>query len=417
LSPLAPPFPSTEPTHTPATAPACHDCEAAQRRVAELLRQAEVEARRRGEFLAMLGHELRNPLAALSTAYQVMAQREHRDPRSVGLQERCERQIAILVRLVDDLLDISRITRGNVELHREVTDLAAVLARALAATRPQMDARRHQVSVTLAPGPSWVDGDPTRLEQVFASILSNATKYTDPGGRISIQLRRDDGGAPGAVVLVHDTGRGIDRGQLETVFDLFMQVDAGLDRSEGGLGIGLTLARQLVALHGGEVVAESEGLGQGSTFTVRLPLVRATSQPAPVKAGPPRRNGVAARRRVVVVEDNRDTRECLQVLLEIRGHAVDVASDGIEGRDLILAVHPDVAFVDVGLPTLDGFQVAAQVRAAPGLKETWLVALTGYGGPETRTRALAAGFDEHLVKPVTLDQLERVLQTSAAMHH
>jgi signal transduction histidine kinase len=381
----------------------------ARAKVAELERQALLAAQRKDEFLAMLGHELRNPLAALSAAHQVMAQRAHRDPRAVGLQERCERQVGILVRLVDDLLDIARITRGKVELHREIVDLAAIIDRAFLATRAQMDARRHQTSVTIAPGPFWVAGDPTRLEQIVANLLSNATKYTAPGGQISIQLSRDDSGVPSAVVRVHDTGRGIDRGQLETVFDLFMQVDAGLDRSEGGLGIGLTLVRELVAMHGGEVIAESEGLGQGSTFTVRLPLTEPVAQPVPVEAARPPRVGVAASRRVVVVEDNRDAQECLQVLLQMRGHDVHVASDGADGRDLILATHPDVAFLDVGLPTLDGFQLAEQVRAAPGMEGTRLVAVTGYGGPEARARALAAGFDEHLTKPVTLAQLERVL--------
>ena len=380
----------------------------ARRTVAELGRHAQLEAQRKDEFLAMLGHELRNPLAALSTAHQVMAQRAQRDPRADGLRERCERQVGILVRLVDDLLDISRITRGKVELHREVVDLAAIIDRAFLATRVQMDARRHQTSVTIAPGPFWVDGDPTRLEQVVANLLSNATKYTAPGGQVSIQLSRDDSGVPSAVIRVHDTGRGIERGQLETVFDLFMQVDGGLDRSEGGLGIGLTLVRELVAMHGGEVIAESDGLRRGSTFTVRLPLTEPVAQPARVEAAPPPPTG-AAGRRVVVVEDNRDAQECLQVLLQMRGHDVHVASDGAEGRDLILATHPDVAFLDVGLPTLDGFQLAEQVRAAPGLEGTRLVAVTGYGGPEARARALAAGFDEHLTKPVTLAQLERVL--------
>jgi signal transduction histidine kinase/ActR/RegA family two-component response regulator len=389
----------------------------ARRTVAELVRQSQLEAQRKDEFLAMLGHELRNPLAALTTAHQVMAQRAQRDPRAAGLQERCERQVGILVRLVDDLLDISRVTRGKVELHREIVDLAAIIDRAFLATRLQMDARKHETSVTIAPGPFWVDGDPTRLEQVFANLLSNATKYTDPGGQVSIRLSRDDSGVPSAVVRVHDSGRGIDRGQLETVFDLFMQVDGGLDRSAGGLGIGLTLVRQLVAMHGGEVLAESEGLGQGSTFTVRLPLAAAVAEPAPVEAAKLSRPMVAVSRKVVVVEDNRDARECLQVLLQIRGHDVHVASDGVEGRDLILATHPDVAFLDVGLPTLDGFQLAEQLRASPGLTGTRLIALTGYGGPETRMRALAAGFDEHLTKPVTLAQLERVLQTETTPHN
>jgi signal transduction histidine kinase len=384
----------------------------ARRTVAELGRQAELAGQRRDEFLAMLGHELRNPLAALSTAHQVMAQRAQRDPRAAGLQERCERQVGILVRLVDDLLDISRLTRGKVTLHREIVDLASIVDKAFVATRQHLDARKHETSVTMAPGPFWVDGDPARLEQIFSNLLSNATKYTNPGGQVRIRVSRDDGAVPTVVVQVHDTGRGIDRGQLETVFDLFMQVDGGLDRAEGGLGIGLTLVRQLVAMHGGDVIAESEGLGQGSTFTVRLPLAEPEVQPAPISDTPPPHT---SSRRIVVVEDNRDARECLQVLLQLRGHDVHVASDGIAGRDLILATHPDVAFLDVGLPTLDGYQVAAQVRAEMGLSGTRLVALTGYGGPETRERALAAGFDEHLTKPVTLAQLERVLQGNAVM--
>lgn len=393
----------------------------ARRTLEELARQAKVEAVHKDQFLAMFAHELRNPLAALSTALQVMAQRAQRDPRALGLQARCERQVATLVRLVDDLLDISRVTTGKVELRREIVDLAVIVQKAFQIARPQMDARRHETSVTVGPGPFWVDGDPTRLEQVFVNLLANATKYTAPGGRISVRLAQEEGadGAQSATVRVCDTGCGIENVKLDTVFDLFMQVDSGLDRSEGGLGIGLTLVRQLVAMHGGEVVAESEGLGKGSTFTVRLPIATAAVEvePAPVKVGPWRPRGRADRRRVVVVEDNDDARECLQELLRLRGHAVEVASDGIEGRDLIRATHPDVAFVDVGLPGLDGFQLAAQLREAPDLAATWLVAVTGYGSPESRARALEAGFNEHLTKPVTLAQLERVLQISGATHH
>lgn len=382
----------------------------ARRALEEHAQQARLEARRTDEFLATLGHELRNPLAALSAALQVMGHRAKGDPSSLDLHARCERQVENLSRLVDDLLDTSRITRGEVDLRRQIVDLAAVLQQAIQTTRPRMDARRHEVSITIGPGPFSIDGDPTRLEQVFVNLLANAAKYTDPEGRIAVRLKRDEGaGAPCAVVSVRDSGRGIERSKLSSVFELFMQVETGIERSEGGLGIGLTLVQRLVALHGGEVLAESDGLGQGSTFTVRLPITDTPAQPAPGEM--PRRPDAADNRgrRVVVVEDNADGRECLQLLLEIEGCQVDVAADGIEGRDLILARRPDVAFIDVGLPLLDGLQLARQLRALPELQGTLLVALTGYGGDESEARAREAGFDEHLTKPVAYTDLERVL--------
>ncbi len=313
----------------------------ARRALEEHAQQARLEARRKDEFLAMLAHELRNPLAALSAALQVMGHRAKGDASSLDLHARCERQVENLSRLVDDLLDTSRITRGEVDLRRQIVDLAAVLQQAIQTTRPRMDARRHEVSTTIGPGPFSIDGDPTRLEQIFVNLLANAAKYTDPEGRIAVRLKRDESaGAPCAVVSVRDTGRGIERSKLSSVFELFMQVETGIERSEGGLGIGLTLVQRLVALHGGEVVAESDGLGQGSTFTVRLPITDTPAQQSPGEI--PRRPDAADNRgrRVVVVEDNADGRECLQLLLEIEGCEVDVAADGVEGRDLILARPP-----------------------------------------------------------------------------
>ncbi|MCX5747553.1 MAG: ATP-binding protein [Proteobacteria bacterium] len=369
--------------------------------------EADLAVRRKDEFLAMLAHELRNPLAALSAAQHLLAQTATTDPQLLRQNAISERQVRHLTRLVDDLLDVARFESGSIELRRERVDLVAVVADALEDTRELMVTRHQEVSFVPDPVPWWVSGDPTRLLQVFNNLLVNAAKYTPDGGRIAIRCvteARAEG--PWARVEIEDTGQGIAPEMLDEVFHLFAQVDHSLDRTGGGLGLGLTLARRLVGLHGGEVHAHSDGLGRGSTFTVELPLIGAPA--VSVAARRPRRDA-SINPRLVVIEDNDDAREMLQAILQQWGHVVEVAADGEAGAKLILASLPDMALIDVGLPGLDGFEVAQAVRASPLAARTLLVALTGYGDATTRGRAIAAGFDHHLVKPVTPEQLALVL--------
>jgi CheY-like chemotaxis protein/two-component sensor histidine kinase len=315
-----------------------------------------------------------------------------------------------LVRLVDDLLDVARITRGRVELRKEEVDLSAIIQHALAATRPLIEARQHELSVTLAPGSFRASADPTRLEQVLVNLLSNAVKYTDPGGSISVRLYRDDDPLqPGAVISVRDTGRGIPPDMLDTVFELFTQVNPSIDRSTGGLGLGLTLVKHLVEMHGGSASARSAGLGQGSEFLVRLPLlVEAGAEPQAIEpraADEPR----SQRRRVVVIEDSEDVRELLRECIEQLGHEVLVAEEGLVGLALIIQVRPDLALIDVGLPGIDGYEVARRARAELGAQALRLVALTGYGGADVKKTAEEAGFDEHVTKPIEFERLRELL--------
>ncbi|HEX5750274.1 MAG TPA: ATP-binding protein [Archangium sp.] len=374
--------------------------------------RAQEDGRRKDEFLAMLAHELRNPLAALSTALEVMKLSHGDAARAARLRELCNHQVDCLVRMVDDLLDVSRITRGKVELRKQEVDLRAIVQDTLETLRSRLEERGHELSVTFAPGGFRLEADATRLEQVLSNLVSNAIKYTEPGGSISLRMAREEvEGAPWAVLRVRDTGRGIPRDMLERVFELFVQVDASIDRSAGGLGLGLTLVKRLVEMHGGTVHAHSEGPGKGSEFVVRLPLSREvprpTRMPCALARPPPT---LQPRLRVLVVEDRAPVRETLRVLLQGMGHEVEVATDGVEGVTRILELRPDVALVDVGLPGLDGHELARRVRASTHGASLYLVALTGYGGPEARAKALEAGFDLHLVKPLRESDLLRVLE-------
>ena len=375
--------------------------------------RAEEADKRKDEFLAMLAHELRNPLAALSTALEMMGHVRGDEAREVRLRDTCNRQVFNLVRLVDDLLDVSRITRGKVELRKAEVDLSSIVQNAIGTSRGHIDGRGHELTVTFAPGHFRLEADATRLEQVVSNLLTNAARYTEPGGSISVRLKREEaGGVPWAVLSVSDTGRGLAPDMLDTVFDMFVQVSPSIDRSSGGLGIGLTLVKRLVGMHGGSVSAHSAGLGQGSEFVVRLPLAaqapRAVQAPRVVQAA-----SRPSKRRVVVVEDREDVREMLKELLEDLGHEVEEAADGLAGAAKVLEVCPDVALVDVGLPGIDGYELARRVRAAQQGRSLYLVALTGYGGSEVRTKALEAGFDLHLVKPLDVGDLPRILDGSA----
>jgi len=380
--------------------------------------EAQAASRAKDEFLAMLGHELRNPLAPISTALQLMQLRAS----DVLLKERTiiERQVKHLVRLVDDLLEVSRIARGKISLERVRVDLGDVLARALEMTSPLIEQRDHHLSVDVAPGLA-VDADPARLAQVFANLLTNAAKYTPPRGYIDVSARRDDGGL---LVVVRDSGIGIRAEMLPRIFDLFVQERQALDRSEGGLGLGLTIVRSLVGLHGGSVEARSAGTGRGTEILVRLPLAADDATVLTTSARSNHRRltplvGVPSTgrsRRVLVVDDNEDAVESLaDALLEL-GHTVETAYDGPAALGLLQRYTPDVAFLDVGLPVMDGYELARRIREDRRFARTVLVAVTGYGQKRDRAQAREAGFDAHLVKPVDLHAIEDIIAREAAQH-
>jgi PAS domain S-box-containing protein len=379
---------------------------------AELCRRTEELAsanRAKDEFLAMLGHELRNPLAPILNAVTILREETRDGEARERAREVMERQVHHMARLLDDLLDVSRINRGTIELRRAVLDLTQVANLAAQHARVLMDARQHRFHVILPSEPIWVHADSTRLEQVLYNLLSNAAKYTPPGGSIRLVCERD---GDTAVLTVRDNGRGIPAAMLGNIFDLFTQVSPTLDRSLGGLGLGLTLVRRLVEMHDGTVVATSEGEGRGAEFTVRLPTVPTPSQPAEREAEPA--STAPGAMRVLIVEDNDDSRETLQDLLALWGHDVTVASDGVSGLRALKEALPDIALIDIGLPGIDGYELSRQIRALRGGEKVRLVALTGYGQPEDRARALSAGFDDHMVKPLEPEKLRRLLTPSAS---
>jgi signal transduction histidine kinase/DNA-binding response OmpR family regulator len=365
--------------------------------------------RRKSEFLAMLGHELRNPLAPILYALQLM-QHGGADSR-MGERARgaLERQVRHLVRLVDDLLDVSRIDNGRIELKRNVVPVVNVLRDALEQSKPLIEEREQQLEVTWAEEELHVRGDGTRLAQVVSNVLNNASKYTPRQGHIWLSCRRD---VDHVQITVRDDGRGIEPEQLEAIFEPFVQTNPPVDRSTGGLGLGLSLVRKLVALHGGKVTAQSSGSDRGSEFSVRLPLVPAEQANGMPSGVVPRSTAEMRALNVIVVEDGDDVRETLCDLLTVLGHSVRAAADGEAGLALLLGSDADLAIVDIGLPGMDGYEVARRVREASGSRKR-LVALTGYGQPEDKERALAAGFDAHLVKPIDASALERLLSIAS----
>jgi two-component system, sensor histidine kinase len=364
--------------------------------------------RRKDEFLAMLAHELRNPLAAITSSLPMLEQREAVNFPERRAREVVRRQTSHLARLVDDLLDVSRVTQGKIELRPETLDMKAVLTRLVIGARERNTSKRGQtLDLVLPDEPVYVRGDATRLEQVFNNLFDNASKYTDIGGHIRTKLDVAHTAQGDAVrVVVSDDGIGIAPEVLPMIFGLFAQASVSLARSRGGLGIGLTLVRTLVELHGGVVEARSDGLGRGAEFEVRLPLHLLEE---PIDRAPETRSSVARRRRVLIVEDNIDAQQALIDLCEMWGHDVTAASDGLTGVSMALDIVPDVMLVDIGLPGIDGFEVARRLRADARGKGLWLVALTGYGSPEQRAHALSVGFDLHLVKPIDADKLETLL--------
>jgi signal transduction histidine kinase/ActR/RegA family two-component response regulator len=358
--------------------------------------QAESANLAKDTFLAMLGHELRNPLAAITTAVHVLERVAPLDGKALRVRDIIADQVAQLARLVDDLLDVTRVTTGKIVLHRTRIDLATIVTRAVDTLAATGKTDHHRVELDVRS--VWVDVDTTRLEQVVANLINNALKYTPPGGRIAVAVSHQ---GSQAVLRVADNGIGIAAHVLPTVFDLFTQGDRGPDRSQGGLGIGLTLVKRLVELHGGSVEAASDGPGRGSVFTVRLMAV-APARPADTLR---ERTGDARSRRVLIIEDQPDAREMLKLSLELAGHEVFEAATGPRGIEMMASVQPEVAIIDIGLPGCDGYEVARQTRLMPHGRDIYLVALTGYGQPEDRLRAEEAGFGLHLVKPVEPDEL------------
>ena len=372
--------------------------------------EAETANRAKDEFLAMLGHELRNPLAPIRTALELMRLRDSNE--SVRERTIIERQVAHLVRLVDDLLDIARITRGTIELARERVDIAEVTARAFEIARPLYEQRGHALEFQVPLGLA-VTGDSDRLAQVISNLLTNAAKYTPAGGRVRVVAERR---ASAIELRVEDNGVGLSAELLPRVFDLFVQGQQDIDRKSGGLGLGLAIVRRLVEMHGGKVSAYSDGPDRGSTFTIELPTDDASSPAGAAAqadtAAPVPRNGSA--RRVLVIDDNRDAAELLCIYLEAVGYEVRSAHDGPSGVEAAAAFHPEAALIDIGLPLMDGYEVASKIRALPGGEAMFLVAVTGYGQASDVQRARAAGFDEHCVKPVDTLRLVAMLQARLA---
>ena len=372
--------------------------------VRDLLAQRERAVRQRDEFLAMLAHELRNPLAPIRNAVYLLSTLQHEDPLFLKCRTMIDKQARHITRLVDDLLDVSRLELGKVDLRVERMDLNQCIAAAIDSCGPTTNARRHVVKLRLAKGLLPVRADPVRLEQAVCNLIVNAAKFTPEGGSIEIETRREGGAG---VVSVTDNGVGIKPEMLESIFELFTQDSVTIARTQGGLGIGLTLVKRLVELHGGTVHAFSEGLGSGSRFEARLPLDAVGMDELPV-ATP------AAEfqpRRVLIVEDAVDNRDSLGMLLRTWNHEVTYAGNGPDGVDRAIECRPDVALVDIGLPGFDGYQVASRIRreGSAWARRVRLIALTGYGQANDRARALEAGFDTHVLKPIDPGELRRLI--------
>ena len=368
--------------------------------------QLRTADRRKDEFLATLGHELRNPLAPILNSLEILKlSGAFEDARTAPACAVMERQVHHLNRLVDDLLEVSRITRGIIEVKKEPLDLTAIVKAAVETSRPVLDSLRHEIKMDLEANQICVAGDAVRLTQVFANLLNNAAKYTNHGGLITISSRQENGEA---VVSVRDNGIGIAPNLLSQVFDMFMQVDRSTRRSQGGLGIGLTLVKSLVAMHGGSVEARSEGPGLGSEFIVRLPLLEESAMPAETT----RRITPLPQRRILIVDDSRDGGESLAMLLRVLGAEVALAHSGRHALECVNSFQPDVVLLDIGMPGMDGYEVARRIRANPANRRMQLIALTGWGQDEDRQRSAAAGFNHHLVKPADVDQLRQLLSVA-----
>jgi signal transduction histidine kinase/ActR/RegA family two-component response regulator len=372
-----------------------------------LYRQIQESDQRKNEFLAMLAHELRNPLAPIANAVHVL-KASGESERVAWARDVIGRQLKQLTRLVDDLLDLSRITRGKIELKMETLDAADIVHAAVETCRPLVDAQRHALTMTLPHERVGIRGDFARMAQVLGNLINNAAKYTDPGGRLEVAIVRE---GRDAVFRVRDSGMGIPAGALGTVFEPFTQLERTLDRAQGGLGIGLTLVRRLVEMQGGSVAAHSAGHGQGSEFTVRLPAaelaprVDTSASAANAATG----DGSEGAKTVLVVDDNPDVAESTAILLRVAGYDVRVALDGKAALAAVGTMAPHAVLLDIGLPGMDGYQVAARMREMPALARTLIVAVSGYGADEHQARSRQAGVDHHLVKPIDLDAVVNLL--------
>jgi PAS domain S-box-containing protein len=380
-----------------------------RRRAEEALRVSEEALResdrRKDEFLATLAHELRNPLNPIRSAVEVLRLRGPDTPELRWGREVIDRQVDHLTRLIDDLLDVNRITRNKLELRKQRVDLAEILHGAVESSRPLLERQRQELTLSLPAEPVFLEADLVRLTQAFMNLLDNAAKYTPAGGRIALVAERQAGEA---VVSVKDTGIGIPPEKLDHLFDMFYQVDRSLERSHGGLGIGLTLVKRLVEMHGGTVEARSQGSDRGSEFVVRLPVLAEEPERAQEQAAEGDRAGTAARR-ILVVDDNRDSAESLALLLQVTGNEVRTAFDGLEAVEEAGRFRPDVVLLDIGMPKLNGYEAARRIRDEPWGKEMLLIAQTGWGQEEDRRRSQEAGFDAHLTKPVDHLKLLKLL--------
>jgi signal transduction histidine kinase/ActR/RegA family two-component response regulator len=365
--------------------------------------------RRKDEFLAMLAHELRNPLAPIRTAVQLLRLKELGPQQRSRARDVIERQVEHLVTLIDDLLDVSRITRGMITLQREPVLIAAIVARAVETARPAIDAHRHELTLELPDELITVNGDKTRLVQVLANILQNASKFMDPGGRIQLKARRE---GSEVAVSVSDTGIGIPSEFIPRVFELFTQGDSKSEHAQSGLGIGLALVRRLTEMHGGTVTAHSDGPGRGAEFTVRIPALTA-EKVAIGEASAAKTITVVEPRRILVADDNRDAAESLALQLELAGHLVRTVHDGVEALSVAETFLPEIVLLDLGMPKMDGYETARRMRLSPWGKGAALIALTGWGQGQDRQRTAEVGFDVHLVKPVAEAELFQVLATAS----
>ena len=372
--------------------------------------------RRKDEFLATLAHELRNPLAPIRNALQIIRLARNDGP---AIEQACmmmERQIGQMVRLIDDLLDVSRITRGKLDLRKERVELASVIKSALDTARPLIEAAGHELTLSLSPQPIYLDADPVRLAQVFANLLNNAAKYTERGGHIWLTTATEQSEV---VVTVRDTGIGIPADSLAAIFDMFTQVDQSLERSQGGLGIGLTLVKQLVEMHGGKVEVRSKGQDKGAEFIARLPIVSVTLAPEPTTNLDQPRPGLPPCR-ILVADDNRDAAESMSTMLRMMGNEVRSVNDGAQAVEEAAAFRPDMILLDIGMPKLNGYDAARRIRQQLWGKNMVIVALTGWGQDEDKRRASEAGFDQHFTKPVSPADLQRLmaeLQGGSSLRH
>ncbi|HTV50412.1 MAG TPA: response regulator [Steroidobacteraceae bacterium] len=363
-------------------------------------------ARRQNEFLATLAHELRNPLAPIRSAVQVMRLAEGDHATATAARAMIERQLKHLVRLIEDLMDVSRLTQGRLELRKERVDVANVIQLAVEANRPLLASKQHHLRIELAPEALFVEADPTRLTQVFANLLNNSAKFSDPHADICVRLVRE---GPWAAITVSDSGFGIRPEMLSRVFDLFTQEERPQAAPHDGLGVGLALVKHIVELHGGSVRACSEGPGMGSSFTVRLALLEAGESDARLISRSGNSGEGATRMRILVADDNFDAAQSLALMLSMEGHEVRTASNGLEALQLAQDFHPQVALLDIGMPKLDGYETARQLRQRPEGKSLLLFALTGWGQEDDKERARQAGFDRHLVKPLEPEMLNELL--------